>query len=335
MRARLSSALVLLLAAASAVRALPVTLDRISYPVGVLDYREHPRYPQWLAAGVPLLLRQSTYIACAQEPAPADVDTVVLIVSGQQRIDGGADACGTGQPLGYLEDWGTQPANTTIAISDASIAASVLNSGVFAPARTFVSLVFDSRFQWESTANNKRRMEAAYTAWLGSKASTAGIRRVVLLGASRGGALVLRLARSLRTLGGGWATADIFVGAVDAVPNVLQGELRTDAFARCDNPRETKLLGFAQQADLVGFYAGVKAPVVRHVVTGNPVVLDVIVHSLCAPAAPASWYTQTWETLSHEEICRGSDQTSNDFPYNADFAHRGWGTVYDWIVARL
>lgn len=117
-------------------------------------------------------------------------------------------------------------------VAQNSLAFRLFSDGIYQLNNTFAGLAFDARFNWGFSDNNKDDIVDAYFAWLKSKVVTANLRSVYLAGHSRGGALVLRLAKKFQEE---LPNVVVIVHAFDAVPNRSHGELNAYS-SSIDNP---------------------------------------------------------------------------------------------------
>lgn len=213
---------------ASVAQALtgPVTVERVQTCVaGACTTASE--YSAWNTHGVAGSVQQGTMIARVTEPSVQDVENVVLVLAGQQKLGGfvyGGTSNGlTGQPSSWRS---TFESNAALASAEFSIASDSLisravDAGYFDLARSFVALGFDAGFDYETDAASKDAVEQAYYAWLLSNFNPAKLKSVYLAGHSRGGCLALRLGKRFNA---DFPGKKLVVHAFDPVCNPDQAE---------------------------------------------------------------------------------------------------------------
>ena len=317
----------LLPAAASAD--ITTSVDRVRWKKSFLNWEDHNEYPEWKNESIWTEYRKNTYVSKYWEPSRSNVRTMVMLIAGQQGLSGssGASNCLTGQNHTWDSDWGKGDKSKNTALNGQSLAAKLVDSGVFSSSNTFFSVVLNSNFNWENTVDAKNKAERAFANWFLKHGYSSNVDRIVLLGSSRGGALSVRLARKIRDHSG-WANTPIYVGLLDAVPNVEQNELLTEGQPKCTNPYNSSY--YSRKADLASYFYGKTKPKIRHIATGAPVVAGTV-HSFCANES--SWYEHSWANLSHTQIGRCNDSEGGAYKYQ--YMDAGIDKLLDWVIAHM
>jgi len=321
--------LVIMLASCGYVYAdTEVNVDRVKWKEGGGNWTDHDQYLEWQDAGVGSSKRKKTYISKYLSPSVNNTKTMIMLISGQQGSSGssGSSNCLTGQNQTWDSDWGTGDKTKASYIKDLSLAERLLGSGHVDPYNTFFSIVFNSNFNWGITKGTKDKTEEAFTNWLLKHGSSTNVERIILLGSSRGGALATRISKNIKQRSG-WSDVPVYVGLLDAVPNVGQNELESKNQLTCTNPLNSNYYG--RGADLGEFFGTLNKPQIRHVVTGAPVILDI--RGFCAEES--SWYEQTWANLEHKEIGRCNSEEGG--AYEANKMNAGIVLLYDWVIEKL
>ncbi|NES84822.1 MAG: alpha/beta hydrolase, partial [Moorea sp. SIO2B7] len=187
-------------------------------------------YHWWEDYGVPDQIQKNTYLSRYVEPPRASVKHVVFLASGQ-RLGKIKDNLITGQR--DEDKFKKRESSRNLEISTESLAFRLFDEGIYSTDDTFAALAFDARFNWGFSKRNKSDIVNAYFAWLKSKFESNNLQSVYLAGHSRGGALVLRLAKKFQEE---FPNVAVIVDAFDPVPNkTIRGEL--GAFnSSIDNP---------------------------------------------------------------------------------------------------
>ena len=310
---------------------IATSLDRVRWKKGTLNWQDHESYPQWKNEGIWTEYRKRVYISEYWKPSKSSAKTLILIAAGQQGSSGlsGSSNCVTGQDPDWDKDWGKGDKSKTKYLATNSLADRLIHSGRFSSSDTAISVVFDANFNWEYTASAKDKAEQAFSDYLLNKGYSSTVERIILVGSSRGGALVTRVSKNIKKRSG-WSSVPVYVGLVDAVPNSDQNELNTKGNPYCYNPYNGGY--FARKSDLAGYFSGVSKPQIRHVVTGAGVVSIGgigLIHAYCADQT--SWYTQSWANLTHTQI--GRCNSSEGGAYNQTYMNAGIVKIYDWLMS--
>ena len=190
-------------------------------------------------------------------PPPANVENIVFISAGQQGstlIYDALGSAGTGQKSNYDSGSGILGwkgvRNKNVTIENYSIAGQILadaynnNSKYFGmnASNTYFILVFDAAFNQHANPTYKQDMVYNYIDWIMSKCADnvlGNLKRIYLVGESRGGSLVTRMAYQMRK---NWAyrfalaNTSITVSTIDAVAKVSDGEVFTEQVYFFNNP---------------------------------------------------------------------------------------------------
>lgn len=307
-----------------------VSVDRVRWKKSLFSWQDHPNYPEWKNEGIWTEYRKKTYLSRYWNPGSSNAKTMILLLPGQQGSSGssGCSNCITGQGSSWDDNWGKGDKSKSAYIKGNSLAGQLIDSGQFSSSNTFFSIAFNPNFNWENTSNAKTKSVNAFTNWFLKHGSYNNVERIILVGSSRGGTLAMRMSKEIKKRYG-WKNIPVYVGIIDAVPNTTQNELYTQNQPKCTNPLNSSY--YSREANLNSYFSGINKPIIRHVITGAPVILGAAVHSFCA--SPSSWYKQSWDTLKHTEI--GRCNSSEGSPYNANYMDAGINTIYDWIISNL
>ncbi|MBI2571806.1 MAG: hypothetical protein HYV63_32755 [Candidatus Schekmanbacteria bacterium] len=289
------------------------------------------------------------------EANSAYVDTLIVMFAGQQGIGGsgsGNQSAVTGQE-GY---------NSWEFYDSCSGSATLINGALFPRIRKAAStsgnafydnllfsdrgsikrnvtwaLFFDHQFDVGNSNEYKDQQLDDVVSWVKSLAHGSGggpgnVKRVILSGASRGGALALRLGKKLAN-DSAWSGVRLYVATFDALLNCTSGDYEagcTDELI--DNPLSSD-----------GDYAGAELDVYDYYVDSgssfneeeNLRVFQIVggeqywgYHAFAAPTDSREnmlSYRQRWVDLSHTTICQNTD-TQEDNTINP---------VMDWLNAAL
>lgn len=296
-----------------------VRVDKIRYcrtiwPV--CNDKLQDEYRAWEDNGVPDQAQKNTYIAQFSAPRRENVENVVLIAAGQRFGDIDHNML-TGQ---CDEDaFRKQDAHRFLRVARGSLARRLFEEGVFEEQNTFAALAFDARFNWGFSEDNKRRIVNAYSEWLSGKFEQKNLRSIYLVGHSRGGALVMRLAKKLQAA---YPNAALILHPVDAVPRRTENEL--GSFASSTNnpvagfPRDSgglnNLGNWAWQSDLGNYFDRKEHLSVFNMVVGGKIfglaqeTRAVTDRNASSALYDNGWYRQQWYTP--EEV--GADNESGD-----------------------
>lgn len=307
-----------------------VTVDRVRWKKRSFVWKDHSDYPEWKSEGIWTEYRKNTYISRVWNPGSSNVQTMIVLIAGQQGSSGssGCSNCLTGQDSDWDDDWGKGDKSKSASINSQSLSGRLIDSGYFSPYNTFFAIVFNSNFNWENTSSAKVKAENAFTTWLLKHGSYNTVDRIFLMGSSRGGILSMRMAKKIKQRSG-WNNVPVYVGLLDAVPNANQDELETSDQPTCTNPLNSSY--YSRRADLATFFSGLVKPEIRHVITGAPVLLGSLVHSFCADST--TWYDQSWENLTHTEI--GRCVSNEGDPYNTTMMEAGIVQIYEWVLDQM
>jgi hypothetical protein len=323
--------LLVLLTSSYAYADTSVNVDRVRWKKSLFNWTDHEQYPEWKQEGIWTENRKKTYVSKYMTPTKSNTKTMIMLIAGQQGSSGssGGSNCLTGQNQSWDSDWGKGDKSKSTNIKSLSLSDRLIQSGHINSYDTFLSIVLNSNFNWESTANAKDKAEDAFTDWLLKHGESQNVERIILLGSSRGGALAMRMSKNIKQRSG-WNTVPVYVGLLDAVPNKGQDELKTQGQSTCTNPLNSSF--YSREANLSSFFGALNKPDIFHVVTGAPVIgFADAVHSFCADES--SWYQQSWANLEHKEI--GRCNTSEGNAYEVAKMNAGIVPLYNWVIQKL
>lgn len=279
-----------------------------------------PRFQEWEQENVDRGKQRETYIAVVSEPARSSVENVVFLSAGQQTtLDGnGYNNVVTGQPEKYKKNCKGKTASCWRQIDGRSLARHVINSGEFPLNKTLFVLVFDARFNYEISKNEKNKIENAYFRWLTNRVYSYRLKRFYLGGQSRGGCLAFRLGKRLRAHSA-YRNVPMILQGYDAVCDKGEGELGTTK-TKYGNPYNSKHHGF--YTNLASQFPH-KTNLGIHMVVGGGAVVPVLgVHAFVytrGDTAQGGWHEQRWVNLDHSEM--GRDYSKSPWTIDGGLDH--------------
>lgn len=336
---------------------IEVDLERVLYPTscnnvwGIFqphlntsdcgNYIPHPDFPQWIANDVSQDTQKDTYIATVYDPAPQDVEYLVLIVGGQQGMDiiasdsaaqtlaaPGFPGSLTGQRENYRKDWPENTPSQRVGLDSRSLAVKLMGQGWFPKDKTFMALVFDAAFYFDSFASEKEDIVGAYVDWLLSQVGDrTKVKRIYLAGASRGGCLTAQIGEALRDKDTGFDNAEILVSNSDGVCNHLQNEAGAynnpvfNPIMEDNDGCNTATINcyFAYDAYLEDFFGNTEDFHLfqihggGNVSFGDNLALNPRAYTYESRKGAEDWYLQKWVPYGHKEMCRSyEDQAALD-----------------------
>ncbi|MCR9143800.1 MAG: hypothetical protein NXI24_16255 [bacterium] len=273
------------------------------------------RFQEWEQENVDRGKQRETYIAVVSEPPRGSVENVVFLSAGQQTtLDGnGYNNVVTGQPEKYKKNCKGKTASCWRQIDGRSLARHIINSGKFPLSKTLFVLVFDARFNYEISKNEKNKIENAYYRWLTNRVYSHKLKRFYLAGQSRGGCLAFRLGKRLRAHSS-YRNVPMILQGYDAVCDKGEGELGTTK-TKYGNPYNSNHHGF--YTNLSGQFPHKTNLGIRMVVGGGAVVPVLGVHAFVytrGNTGQGGWHEQTWVNLDHSEMGREYSKS----PYTID-----------------
>jgi len=215
------------LAAGTSVKVDKIRYCRTIWPL--CNDKLQADYQPWEDHGVPDQIQKNTYIGKYNAPSRSKVEHIVLLASGQ-RFGDIDDNWITGQP--DTRAFKKQEGDRTLGVSTESLAYKLFSQDVYSESNTFAALAVDPRFNWGFSKDNKRDIVNAYFTWLKGKFHKSNLKSVYLAGHSRGGALVMRLAKKFQSE---FPDVAVIVHTFDPVPNKKKGELGATS-GYIDNP---------------------------------------------------------------------------------------------------
>lgn len=128
-----------------------------------------------------------------------------------------------------------------------------------------------------------------------------------------------------------WSDAEIFLGLLDAVPNVEQDELYTRNGSKCYNSLYENEKYYSRYANLDKYFERLKKPQIFHLLSGAPVALGFLAHSFCFEER--EWYKQKWVKAEHLPLGRCVANEGEE--YAESLASLGIGELYSWLESIL
>ncbi|WP_308367727.1 MULTISPECIES: PKD domain-containing protein [unclassified Microbulbifer] len=291
------------LAAGTSVRVDKIRYCRTIWPV--CNDKLQSDYQPWEDHGVPDQIQKNTYIGKYNEPSRSEVEHIVFLASGQ-RFDGIDDNLLTGQP--DTRKFEKQESGRTLSVSTESLAYKLFSQNIYPENNTFSALAVDARFNWGFSKDNKRDIVNAYFTWLKGKFYNSNLKSVYLAGHSRGGALVMRLAKKFQRE---FPDVAVIVHTFDPVTNKKEGELGATS-GYIDNPeagypRDTILTqnkgNWGWTSDFRTFYDNKQHFSVSNYLVGGKIfglaqeVRAVTHKSGTGTETDLGWYSQRWYSM--------------------------------------
>jgi hypothetical protein len=294
-----------------------VYLDRVlrcrnGFPLPCNSTLSNPTYHWWEDFGVANEKQKRTFIARASEPARAAVRGLVFIAAGQQNEGLNPDLPSqlTGQYDGYKQAFSAKTGSAWVGLAAGSLARRVVEELHVDPDETFIGLAFDARFNYDFSPSNKTEIEDAYYAWLRASFEAQKLESIYLAGHSRGGCLVMRLARRFNT---DYPTVPLVVHVFDGVCNHKDGEMGVFG-GTVDNPTTNDGAYFARPVNVSTLFKNTSKLRVLNLVSGAEVVdiplgigggVRAFAHSgggANTVVQVGDWYEQRWSTLGHHSL---------------------------------
>lgn len=311
---------------------LGVLLHRIYYRSLPLVWSFNPEFPEWNAAGVSPDRQKEIFVAPYWLPRPADVKYIFFFSAGQQAI---LNPCVT---TGQYDDWDDFPVEDTCVfrlLNNQSIAGQIITQHTdypYGPENTLLLLAFRGLDSIWADHEEQEKIVQGYHDWLAGKMSNfENVELVYLCGASRGGALAVRLGRRIRELHSYGPTDQvrpkILISCLDGVadenqqvPGQEEGELMTTSI-EIPNPTDTdwpyKFGHYAIWFGDDGFFGGDLSrslKVYQIMGEGLPQLPAVGQRCFVSGLTPAQagenpvnsaggFYSHKWVNLDHETIC--------------------------------
>lgn len=305
-----------------------VTVERVMHCRNRLlcnDVITRDEYEVWERAHVADTRSKSTFLARISSPAKNDVRYLAFFAAGQQ--DGSLlsvhkkcfdDECGTSSGItGQPADWKRAFAeDKTLWQKDFPIENSLVTEVIdhpryFEKARTFAVAAWDAQFNYERTVSEKQDIEDAYFAYLNSKFDPALIRVIYLAGHSRGGCLVMRLAKRFNRT---YPHIPVIVHSFDGVCTPGEDELGTSS-AEVRNPISTSDK-YGKKTNIAGQFSHPSSVFALHAAGGAEVLDGAIsafadVHTFSNQDATEEytshgWYAQQWFDAQHMSMDNSS-----------------------------
>ncbi len=289
----------------------------VRYKLGLFKWEENPDFDFWREAGAKEACRERIWISEVWKPEPNEIRNVVLIAAGQQgaQYTWSAEANIT---TGQSEDWrcGKKALTCAIPIRRRSVAGLIYEDGVdndgglyrFSPHDTLFVLVFDAAFYYGLNQSNKQNLEDGYYNYLIDRIgpSPANVQTIFMVGSSRGGALVFRLAKRFMDGSSPLRDAKILLGTLDGVAHQGQGECGTST-STVTNPLNSSYRAYqARLSDFFGNPTSEQLGIYQVVGGARVVSVDVFyeARAFINHGAPTFDYSFDWVDRAHVEIGR-------------------------------
>ena len=268
-----------------------------------------PEYNWWEHFGVANDKQKRTYLARAVNPARANVRHLVFLAAGQQSDVDDSDQPSkiTGQNDTYKNAFSKTSATKEAWLDEDSLARRLVEEMHVDPDETFVGLAFDARFNHGFSYSNKQEIENAYYAWLKDKFFAENLESIYLGGHSRGGCLVMRLARRFNAE---FPNVPLIVHVFDGVCKASQGELNL-SLTTTQNPLDS-VHDWSWTVDMNTLFTNTAKLRVLNIVSGAQVLslgnglgIRSFAHKTSSQEPVVKigdWYEQRWTTEGHDGI---------------------------------
>jgi hypothetical protein len=288
----------------------------VVYKDGSGNYQAAPGFEQFRAAGAP---DSDLYnVRIAEVDAPLTREALVLMSAGQKISSSSGHNSGvTGQGASWDASCDAFSC-PNVTLDSRSLAMKLRGLGWFPNGSTYLAVVNDNNFDHLFDSTRKQQLEDGFVHWLEGQIRPE-TRSIYLAGSSRGGCLVMRMARALRARPA-YDGIELYVSSFDGVCKYTQDELGTTG-DKIDNPVRpwgTFYGGWA--TDLSAQFPRRGRLHIYHVVGGEEVapasgIRAFSAYSGSSPPSKGSdldwgWYKQTWVRWKHKEI--GNPYTEPD-----------------------
>jgi hypothetical protein len=311
-----------------------VLAHHVRYKQGLFNWEENPDFAFWEQADGKKTSRERMWISEVWKPEASRIRNVIFISAGQQgtQYTWSAEAnIGTGQSKGWR---GAKEALThTIPIRRLSVAGLIYEDGVFnngrrynfRPVDTLFVLVFDAAFYYGLNQSNKQKLEDGYYDYLIDKMGPlhTNVQTLFMVGASRGGALICRLAKRFMDGSSPVGHANILLATLDGVADVRQGECGTST-ATITNPLNSHYRAYkATLSDYFGNPTPEQLSMYQVIGGAKVVFLEVInpARAFINYGTPTFDYSFDWVNHRHKDIGR---------PWQDDCA----GALLNWLAEK-
>jgi hypothetical protein len=311
---------------------------RVVYKDSAGSYRAASGLEQFRAAGAPD--SDLFKVRIAEVDAPATREAIVVISAGQKASSSGHANGLTGQS----SDWDStcnDSGCSSVVLDGRSLAMKLRGLGWFPAASTYLAVVNDNNFDHLFGSDTKQQMLDGFVRWLEDQIRPE-TRSIYLAGSSRGGCLVMRMARALRQ-NPAYDHIDVFVSSLDGVCKKSQNELGTydHKIKNPVRPWGTSYGGWA--TDMYAQFPRRDRLSIYHIAGGEEVVpLSAIrtfsAYSGSSPPSTGSnldwgWYRQTWVEWQHKEI--GNPYTEPDSSDRSRAVAETIDAQLSWLAGRL
>ncbi|ACY14682.1 hypothetical protein [Haliangium ochraceum] len=285
---------------------MSVTSRRAVYWNGS-SYRAAPGLEAFRAAGAP---DSDLYkVRIAEVDAPSTREAIVLMSAGQKASSSGHSNGLTGQ----ASDWDDSCNDVDcpgVSLDGRSLAMKLRALGWLPPSSTYLAVINDNNFDHLFGSDKKQEMLDGFVDWLGEQVRPE-TQTIYLAGSSRGGCLVMRMAKALRQ-DPAYNDISVLVSSFDGVCKKSQGELGTfnDKINNPDRPWGTFYGGWA--TNMNGQFPNHANLSIFHIVGGQEVVPASGIRAFSAYAGSSppktgsdldwGWYRQSWVKWKHKEV---------------------------------
>ena len=270
--------------AQAVVRVDSVRYCRSGIPI-VCNAKTQSEYSAWESNGVPTRHQKRTYIARYNTPSVTNTKHLLFIADGQANdpdwdLNGDSDPSWlTGRVDDFRDDVDRFTSSRTFNETPNSLPVRLLNGeiGTFNRTNTFAAAAWDARFHYGSSSDTLNRVANANFSWLNRKFIRNNLDSIVLVGHSRGGALVTVLAKKFRDA---YPEIPVLVYTLEGVPSRdrsvpplsstrLMNPIMEQTPYPFDPPSTQQSIGFGYSFDFNGFYESTDQLRAVNVLTGR------------------------------------------------------------------
>jgi len=308
----------------SAVDVDSVRYCRSGVPV-ICNAKTQPEYTAWERHNVPKRHQKRTFIARYSSPPRGATRHLLFIADGQANggaweldFNGNADnSTVSGRPENFRKGFDRFTRRKNIPELNSNLPERFMRGDLAGLNRnnTFAAAAWDARFHYASSSDTLNRVANSYFDWLRGKFDYRRLDVIVLVGHSRGGALVTVLAKKFR---GAYPDIPVMVYTLDTVPHRNRSVPAVSSTKLYSPFIEPVLLvpdapaGYAYQFDFRRFYGRTDKLRATNILGGRKFIS---VDSSVRPMAQTSklngvereefdwdWFKQQWFNEDHEKF---------------------------------
>ena len=315
------------------VRVDSVRYCRSGIPI-VCNAKTQSEYSAWESNGVPTRHQKRTYIARYNTPSVTNTKHLLFIADGQANdpdwdLNGDSDPSWlTGRVDDFRDDVDRFTSSRTFNETPNSLPVRLLNGeiGTFNRTNTFAAAAWDARFHYGSSSDTLNRVANANFSWLNRKFIRNNLDSIVLVGHSRGGALVTVLAKKFRDA---YPEIPVLVYTLEGVPSRdrsvpplsstrLYNRMMEEITVPTTVPGTLRNIGFGYRFDFENFYGNTEQLRAVNILTGRSFIFrdTNIVRPMAQDSRDSNGDQEqffNWGWLQQEWFDRGHSSYNNDW----------------------